>query len=241
MNSIPSDYQPPADLLNGRVILITGAGGGLGRALARACAAHGATVVLLGRTVKKLERVYDQIVNAGHPEPAIYPMNLEGATWKDYQDLAETLEREFGRLDGLVHNAALFDSLKPLAEISAPDWLKTLHVNLNAPYFMTQQCLPLLSQTEHARVIFVTDEIGPQGQAFWGAYGVAKAGLASLASMWEKELKSSQIRFLQYDPGPLKTQLRELAFPAEASHIAQPPESVTSDFLYLLGPDSGTG
>lgn len=232
------DYQAPPDSLKGKVILITGAGSGLGRAVAKACAQHGATVILLGRTVKKLELTYDQIVKAGGTQPLIYPMNLEGASWQDYQNLATAIENEFGRLDALVHNAALFDSLKPLAEIKPPDWLKSLHVNLNAPFFLTQLCLPLLAKTAGANVLFVTDHVGPDAEAFWGAYGVSKAGLASLAGMWSKELRQSGIRVQLLDPGPVKTQLRELAFPAEASHVARTPEQVTPAFLYLLGAES---
>ena len=231
------NYSPAPDLLKDKVILVTGAGSGLGRAIAKACAAHGATVILLGRTVKKLELVYDQIVEAGHTEPAICPLNLEGAILKDYEDLTTAIQREFGHLDGLVHNAATFDSLKPLAEAKAPDWLKTMHVNLNAPFFLTQLCLPLLNAADSPCVLFVTDHVGEDAEAFWGPYGVAKAGLTSLARMWRKELKNTSIRVHHLDPGPVKTQLRELAYPAEATDVARAPEEVTPAFLYLLGPD----
>lgn len=231
-------YKPAPDVLADRVILVTGAGSGLGRAIARACAAHGATVILLGRTVKKLELTYDAITDAGDPEPAIFPMDLAGAQWGDFEKLAQAIDKEFGRLDGLVHNAALFDSLRPMAEVKPPDWLNTIQVNLNAPYFMTQLCLPLLGKSADASVVFVADHVGPAAQAFWGPYAVAKAGLSSLASIWEKELKNSNVRVSQFDPGPVKTRLRELAYPAEPVDVAQAPEDVTKAFLYLLGPDS---
>lgn len=230
-------YEPTPDALKDRVILVTGAGSGLGRAIAKACAGHGATVILLGRTVRKLELVYDQIVADGGTEPVIFPMNLAGASWENYEELTHAIEREFGRLDGLVHNAALFDSLRPLAEVTPPKWMDTLQVNLNAPFFLTQLCLPLLEKSDNASVVFVTDHVGPQGQAFWGAYGASKAALASLAGMWAKELKNSRIRVNAFDPGPVKTQLRELAFPAEPSDVARPPEEITRAFLYLLKPD----
>lgn len=223
--------------LKERVILVTGAGSGLGREIAKACAAQGATVILLGRTVKKLELTYDQIVRAQQPEPIIYPMDLAGATLQNYEELATAIEAEFGRLDGLVHNAAQFDSLKPLTEIKPQDWLKTLHVNLNAPFFLTRVCLPLLTASNAPRVLFVTDHVGSDAEAYWGAYGVAKAGLSSLAAMWQKELKNSPLRIHYLDPGPVKTQLRELAFPAEATDVAKAPETVTAAFLQLLGPE----
>lgn len=232
------NFLPAPDVMKDRVILVTGAGSGLGRAIATSCAAHGATVILLGRTVKKLELTYDQIVADGSTEPVIFPMNLETASWENYQELVHAIDREFGRLDGLVHNAALFDSLRPLAEVAAPSWMATLQVSLNAPFFLTQLCLPLLEKSSAASVVFVTDHVGPQAQAFWGAYGVAKAGIASLAGIWARELKNSSIRVHQFDPGPVKTQLRELAYPAEPTDVARPPEDITKAFLYLLGPDS---
>lgn len=231
-------YEPAADALADRIILVTGAGSGLGRAIAKDCAAHGATVILLGRTVKKLELTYDQIVDAGGPEPAIFPMDLAGAQWGDYEKLAQAIEREFGRLDGLVHNAALFDSLRPMAEVKPPDWLNAMQVNLNAPYFLTQLCLPLLGKSEDGSIVFVTDHVGRDGQAFWGPYGIAKAGLSSLATIWQKELKNTSIRVNAFDPGPVKTKLRELAYPAEPTDVAQAPEDVTKAFVYLLGPGS---
>ena len=222
--------------LSNRVILITGAGSGLGRAIAKACAEQGATVVLLGRTVKKLELTYDQIVNAGGPEPAIFPMDLAGAQWADYENMASAIEKEFGRLDHLIHNAALFNSLRPLAEIKPHDWMNSLQTNLNAPFFLTQLCLPLLAKGQDPSVVFLTDAVGPAAQAFWGPYGVAKAGLASLAGMLEKELKNSGIHVQQFDPGPVKTQLRELAYPAEPTDVAQSPDEVAKAFINLIAP-----
>lgn len=232
------EYKPADNLLANKVILVTGAGSGLGRDIAKGCAASGATVVLLGRTTKKLELVYDQILADGHPEPAIYPMNLEGASWKDYEDLAATLEREFGRLDGLVHNAVFFDNLRPMNETSAPLWLKSLHVNLNAPMFMTQVCLPLLENTGESSVLFLTDSAGSEAKAFWGPYAVAKSGIDTLSHLWSRELANSAIRMNSLDPGPVKSQLHELAYPAAATNSYREASAVVPACLYLLGADS---
>lgn len=231
-------YSPPAGLLKDKVVLITGAGGGIGGAVAQACAQAGAAVVLLGRTVSKLEKTYDAIVAAGGPEPALYPLNLEGATYKDYEELAATIEREFGRLDGLVHCAALFDHLKPLAEHEPGLWLRCVQVNLTAPFLLTQVCLPLLRTAPEASVVFVNDLGTCTPRPYWGAYGVAKAGLEHLMNLLARELSTTQVRVNSLDPGPVKTELRARAFPAEASTAARLPAAVAPAFLYLLGGDS---
>ncbi|MEJ2655311.1 MAG: SDR family NAD(P)-dependent oxidoreductase, partial [Acidihalobacter sp.] len=166
-------YEPSSNLLAERVILITGAGEGIGRTLSLACAAHGATVVLLDKAVKPLEAVYDEIEAAGGAQPAIYPMNLEGATSKDHADLAENLGREFGRLDGLVNNAGWIGARDPIKDYDIELWSRVLMVNLYAPFLMTRACLPLLEQAADPAIVFSTHDIRDAGD---GAYGVAKAG-----------------------------------------------------------------
>lgn len=175
MSSAPPDgYRPAADLLAGRVILVTGAGDGLGKAAALALAEHGATVVLLGRKVRPLERVYDAIEQAGGPQPAIYPLNLEGAAPQDYAELATRLADTLGRLDGLLHNAALLGTLTPMRLYDPETWGRVMQVNVNAPFLLTRACLDLLMQSDDASVVFSADRVGRRGRAYWGAYGVAK-------------------------------------------------------------------
>jgi NAD(P)-dependent dehydrogenase (short-subunit alcohol dehydrogenase family) len=230
------DYQPAPDLLHDRVILVTGAGDGIGRAAATAFAAHGATVVLLGRTIFKLEAVYDEIEAAGGPKPAIYPMNLEGATNKDFQDLANTLQTEFGRLDGLLHNAATLGALMPLDNYDPELWYKVMQVNLNAPFMLTQACLPLLRQAEDPRVAFMTDH---KSRAYWGAYGVSKAGLEAFMHILADETETNTpIRANGFDPGPVHTTLRNRAYPAESKEGMAGTADVITPLLFLLGPDS---
>lgn len=237
--AIPADYTPAADLLRGRRILITGAGDGLGRAAALACARHGATVVLLGRTVKKLEAVYDQIEQAGGPTPAIYPLNLAGAAWADYFELASTLERELGGLDGVLHCAAHFKSFAPLYDIEPKDWLESLQVNLTAPFSLTRHCLPLLSQSPDASVVFVSDNQGRQPRAFGGAYAISKAAAEHMAAIWAQELGSLPgLRINRFDPGALRSGVRQKGYPGEVEESLPPPESAVPALLWLLGPDS---
>ncbi len=232
-------WTPAADSLAERIILITGAGDGLGRALAIACAKQGATVILLDKTIAALESVYDEIEAAGGPQAAIYPMNLEGATPKDYTDLAATLENEFGRLDGLVHNAAELATLTPLAHLDAELWFRTLQVNLSAPFLLTQACLSLLMKSSDASVLFMSDKVAPRGKAYWGAYGVAKAGLENLMQMLADEMETNtSVRTNAFDPGPLRTRLRRLAYPGEDSELLPLPETAVPPCLYLLGAES---
>ena len=232
-------YEPADALLQNRVILITGAGDGIGRALARRCAALGATVVLAGRTLRKLEAVYDRIEQAGGPQPAIYPINLEGAFPKDYMDLGEVLQREFGRLDGLVHNAAVLGGLTPIANYSVETWHRSLHVNLNAPFMLTQALLGLLNLSADASVIFTTDRVAEEGRAYWGAYAVAKGATQSLMKVLANELEANTpIRVNSVYPGKVRTRLRLDAYPAADQSDWTEPETVLAPYLYLLGPDS---
>ncbi|MFO1430857.1 MAG: YciK family oxidoreductase [Candidatus Competibacteraceae bacterium] len=233
------DYNPAPDLLRDRVILVTGAGDGIGRAVARHCAAHGATVVLLGRTLRKLEEVYDEIEKAGYPQPAIYPMNLEGASPKDYSDLAQTLETEFGRLDGLVHNAARLGTLTPLIHYDIELWYRVLQLNLNAPFLLTQAVLALLMRSSDASIVFTMDAVGEEGRAYWGAYGVSKGGVQTLMKILANELEANtSVRVNSIDPGKVRTQLRLQAYPSANPEEWAEPEAIVGTYLYLLGTDS---
>lgn len=233
------NYQAPADLLKDRVILVTGAGSGIGAAAAKSCAAHGATVILLSRTTRKLEEVYDAIEQAGHPQPAIYPMNLEGASPKDYQDLAATIDKEFGRLDGLLHNAAMLGGLTPLGQYDIELWYKIMQINLHAPWLMTRACLDLLKRSADASVVFTSSSVGRHGRAYWGAYGISKAANENMMQTWADELEANTpIRINSINPGAVRTGMRTRAYPGEDPNTLPMPESIMATYLYLLGPDS---
>jgi NAD(P)-dependent dehydrogenase (short-subunit alcohol dehydrogenase family) len=231
-------WAPPNDLLQDRVVLITGAANGIGHALARSIAAHGATTVLLDRDVAGLEKTYDEIVAAGHPAPALYPMDLQGASPDDYLELANTLEKEFQRLDGLIHNAAQLGALVPFANFDNELWFQTLQVNLNAPFLMTTACLGLLNNSPDASIIFSSDTTGRKGKAYWGAYGVSKAALEGFMQILADELEANtSVRVNSIDPGPVRTALRLMAYPAEDRDALNLPDDITKPFLYLVGPD----
>lgn len=233
------DYRPAPGLLKDRVILITGAGDGIGRTAALTCAEYGATVILLGRTQRKLERVYDEIDQAGHPQAVIHPLDLEKAGAADYAQLAGALEQQFGHLDGLLHNAAILGTLTPLGLYDVELWHKVMQVNLHAPFLLTRACLKLLRQAADASVIFTSDATGREGRAYWGAYGVSKAGLEGMMRILADETESEgRVRVNSIDPGALRTMLRARAYPAENPNQLPTPETVMNSYLYLLGPDS---
>ncbi|MGO8858443.1 MAG: YciK family oxidoreductase [Steroidobacteraceae bacterium] len=232
---IPKHFTPPAGLLAGRVILVTGASSGLGRALAIECARAGATVILSGRNGAKLERAYDEIESLGAPQPAIAMLDLEKATAIDYDALADTIGAEFGKLDGLVHSAALLGDRTPLEQYDVPTWCKVLHVNLTAPFILTQVLLPHLRKSPDASIIFVSSAVVHDPRPFWGAYAVAKTGLESVRSMLSQELEvEPNIRVNSVNPGRMRTRMRAAAYPAEDPNTLPTPESVTGSFLYLL-------
>ena len=235
----PSRYQPRAGLLTGRVILVTGAGQGIGRALALAAARAGATVALAGRTAKELERVYDEIVAAGGPQPALLPIDLENALALHYDQLAEAIATEFGRLDGLVHNAAIVGTRAPIAHYDVPTWCRVLQVNLTAEFALTQVCLPLLEKSADASLLFTTSSVGNRGRAYWGAYAVSKFGVEGLAQVLAHEYEDHpHLRINLVNPGPVRTGMRAFAYPAEDPAKLKSAAEITATYLYLLGPDA---
>ena len=234
--TIPTDFVADTALLEGRVILVTGAGSGLGRSLAIGCARAGASVILSGRNSAKLDRVYDEIESlGGAAQPAIATLDLAAATAVEYDALARTIDTEFGKLDGLVHAAALLGDRTPLEQYDVPLWCKVLHVNLTAPFILTQVMLPALRKSPDASVIFVSSGVVKQARPFWGAYAVSKAGLESVRAMLFEELEGeANMRFNSVNPGRMRTAMRAAAYPAEDPNTVPSAESVIGPFLYLL-------
>lgn len=236
---IPHNYQPESELLRDKIILVTGASDGIGRAAAKSFAAHGATVILLGRTLPKLENVYDEIEAAGYPQPAIYPMNLETALEKDFLAMYEVLEKEFGRLDGILHNASALGQRTPIASYSADEWQKVMQVNVTAPFLMTKALLPLLDQAPQAAILFTGSTVGLKGRAFWGAYAASKAATENLMQTLADELhETTRIRVNSINPGATRTKMRASAYPAENPASVKSAEALMPTYLYLLSDDS---
>jgi len=224
--------------LEGRVILVTGATGALGSVAAKVSAQAGATVVLLGRHIRKLEKLYDEIVNDGGRTPAIYPLDLAGAGEQDYINLAETLRQELGGLHGLMHCAAELGHLMPFTEVDGARWQRLLQVNLTAPFLLTRAVSKLLIESGNASVVFVGDSAVGEGKAFWGAYGVAKLGLAGYAHILNEESESFGLRAHVFIPGPMRSPIRLRAYPGEHPDSLPAPETHAEPILRLLGSDS---
>ena len=234
-----STYNPAIDILKNKNILVTGAGDGIGAAVAKEYARHGATVILMGRSQEKLEHIYDEIEQAGYAQPAIYPLDLNTAVHGDYVLLSKTLSTEFGRLDGLLHNAAVLGNLSPLEHYDLRIWRQVMHVNLTAPMILTKVCLPLLRAAEDASIVFTSANVGFRGQAYWGAYSVSKAGINNMAEILAEELEvNTSIRVNVIDPGIVKTKLHTQAYPGDNDLQAAQPESITPVYVYLMGADS---
>jgi NAD(P)-dependent dehydrogenase (short-subunit alcohol dehydrogenase family) len=233
------DYIPRPDLLAGRVILVTGASAGLGRTASLAYARHGATVALLARDEARLEAVYDEIVAAGGPEPAMFPFDLGIADDRGLETLAGAIAHHLKRLDGILHSAHQFYSLTPLALQTLEQWQTLLRVNLVAPFALTRACLPLLRQAMDASVIFTGETHGHQPRAFWGGYAVAKSGLETLTRIWADELSAEEtLRINTLIPGQVNTTLRGRTHPGLAPDTLPTQEALMPWYLYLMGEDS---
>ena len=227
------------DELSGRIIAITGPTRGIGQALAVACATHGATVVLVGRNVKRLEAVHAQIEAAGGAEATIAPFDLEKAVASDYDALASALMERYGRLDGLVHNASILGMLSPIDHYDVPTWYRVMHVNVTAAFALTHVLLPVLRRSDDASIIFTSSSVGRKARAFWGAYAVSKCAIEGLSDILSQELENvSHVRVNTINPGPTRTSMRLQAYPSENPESVTPPEQIIGPYLALLGPAS---
>lgn len=231
------DYTPPAGLLDGRVILVTGATRGIGRALALATASLGAKVLIHGRNRRALEALHDEIEKVG-AAPSIAQLDLERAQGADYVKLTEEIESNFGRLDGLVHNAGILGDRSPIEHYDIGTWQKVMHVNVNTAFILTRCLLPLLKASDDASLVFTSSGVGKRGRAYWGAYSVSKFATEGLCQILADELERTTVRVNCINPGATRTRMRAQAYPAEDPQTVAAPEDVLSPYLFLLGPDS---
>jgi len=232
---VSTSYEVVADELKGRVILVTGANRGFGLAITKDLARAGATVIMLGRDLGSLEYAYDAVVDAGFEEPILYPLDLEGATPEQYQELQDNVEKQFGRLDGLIHNAAILGTMMPVEQYDIKLWYSTIQINLSAPFMLTQFLIPLLNKADDARVLFISAEQGREAKAYWGAYGVSKYAIEGFSKTLSEELEKTNIKVNTLDPGKMQTELRRAAYPAEDSSINPLPSDKSPAIVGLMG------
>lgn len=233
------NYSARPDLLKDRVILVTGAGRGIGAAAARTYAAHGATVLLLGRTEANLSALYDEIEAAGHPQPVVIPFDLETALPHQYDELAVMIEAEFGRLDGVLHNASIIGPRTPIEQLTGEQFMQVMHINVNATFMLTTALLPLLKLSGDASIAFTSSSVGRKGRAYWGAYGVSKFATEGLMQTLADEIDGlGSLRANSINPGATRTDMRAQAYPAEDPTNNPTPDEIMPVYLYLMGPDS---
>lgn len=234
------DYSITPQTLANKTILVTGAGAGIGRQAALTYAELGATVILLGKTVAKLEAVYDEILANGHPEPAIVPLDLKGATKQNYTDLAATITSQFGKLDGVLLNASMLGELTPFNQIHEQIWLDVMKVNVNAQFLLAQALLPSLLKAENASLVFTTSGVGNKGKAYWGAYSVSKFATEGMMQIIADEYENTTLRTNAINPGATNTNMRSSAYPAENKDDIASPLEIMPLYVYLMSDDSKT-
>lgn len=235
----PRSYTPAPTELVGRVVAVTGASDGIGRAVALASARAGANVILIGRNARKLEAVHGEIEAAGSPEPIIALLDLEKSLAPDYDAIASAVLERYGRLDGLVHNAGILGAISPIEHYDVPTWVRVMHVNVTAAFALTHVLLPALRRSQDASVIFTSSAVGRRGRAYWGAYAVSKFAIEGLSQVLASELEgNSAVRVNTLNPGKARTQMRRQAYPAENADTLPLPETLTSPYIALLGPGS---
>jgi NAD(P)-dependent dehydrogenase (short-subunit alcohol dehydrogenase family) len=238
---LPENFEPAAGSLRDRVVLVTGAGQGLGRAVALACAAHGAQVVLHGKRQKKLETLYDETVAAGGPEPTIFPLDLARATDADFGNMANAIAAQLGRLDGIVHCAVHLDQLRPLDDEGMDRWLTMFRVNLIAAAALNRACRPLLQASDDASVVMTVETHALAPSAFWGSFALSKQALLGLVAIQSQEWRThGNLRINALLPGPVASPQRNRTHPAEDGASLRPPSALAAGYLYLLGA-SGRG
>jgi NAD(P)-dependent dehydrogenase (short-subunit alcohol dehydrogenase family) len=230
------EYSTAPNALQGKVILVTGAGAGIGRQAALSYAEHGATVILLGRNVNNLELVYDEIEKRGCPQPAIIPLDLKGATKQNYVDMAETIESQFGQLDGVLHNAGVLGTLSPFDQIDEETFDDVMQINVKAEFLMTQALLPILKKADAARIVFTSSTVGHSGRAFWGTYAISKFAVEGMMQILADELSDTAVRVNAINPGATRTRMREKAYPGEDANTLKTPLDIIPLYLHLMDP-----
>lgn len=232
------NYNISENCLAHKVILVTGAGDGIGKQAALTYANLGATVILLGKTVSKLENVYDEILAQGSSTPAIIPLDMKGATKQNYIDMVSTIIAQFGKLDGALLNASVLGELTPFTQIHEQIWNDVMQVNSTAQFLLSQALIPALEKDNGGSLIFTTSGVGNKGKAFWGTYSVSKFATESMMQLIADEYEQTSLRTNAINPGATATNMRSIAYPGENQTLLATPKEIMPLYVYLMSDDS---
>lgn len=233
------NFSPKPNCLEGKTILVTGAGDGIGRVAALTYAKYGATVLLLGKTLSKLEAVYDEIEESGGKQPAIMPLNLETASYSEMQQLANLIQTEIGELHGVLHNAGILGALTPLEMYDVVTFEQVMRINTTATFMLTQVLLPLVKEVENGSIVFTTSSVGTHPRAFWGAYAISKQAVEGMSDIFTQETQNTTtLRFNCINPGGTRTNMRAHAYPGENPMTLKTPEDIMPGYVCLMSDES---
>lgn len=236
--NIKTNYKIQTNELENKIILVTGANKGFGRAMTLDLARAGSTVIMLGRNLAELEDVYDEVLNLGLQEPILYPLDLEGATPEHYEQLQIDILDKFGKLDGLIHNAGILGTMMPIEQYDIKIWYSVMQININAVFMLTQFLIPVLKKSTDARILFLSSSVGRKARAYWGAYGVSKFAIEAFSKTLSEELEKTNIKINSLNPGRMRTKMRQSAYPAENADKNPLPEEKSPAIVYLMNKDS---
>ncbi|EAA0559307.1 TPA: YciK family oxidoreductase [Salmonella enterica] len=231
-------YQPKQDLLQNRIILVTGASDGIGREAALTYARYGATVILLGRNEEKLRRVAQHIADEQHVQPQWFTLDLLTCTAEECRQVADRIAAQYPRLDGVLHNAGLLGEIGPMSEQDPQIWQDVMQVNVNATFMLTQALLPLLLKSDAGSLVFTSSSVGRQGRANWGAYATSKFATEGMMQVLADEYQNRSLRVNCINPGGTRTSMRASAFPTEDPQKLKTPADIMPLYLWLMGDDS---
>ena len=237
--TLPKNYQAQQNVLKEKVILISGGGSGIGKSAGLIFAEHGADLILVGKNPAHLESTYQEFLDKNLKPPLLHIMDLEKSNENDFQEINTVIEKEFGKLDGLLNNAGILGDKTPLENYKIDVWKKVFDINVHAPFLLTKSLLPVLKAAENSSIIFTSSAVGKRGKAYWGAYSLSKFATESMMQIFSEELENtSNVRVNSIDPGRVRTKMRAAAYPAEDPLSLVDAKDIMNAYLYLMSNDS---
>ena len=224
-----------SNILKDKTIVISGAGSGIGRQAAKSFSEHGANLILLSKNIKKLETLYDEIIDEKKNDVIIQPLNFEIAEENDFEKIISAIKDKYPSIDGLLNNAGVLGEKKPLEQYNYATWKNVIKVNVDASFLLTKSLLPLLKKSNGSSIIFTSSGVGRKGRAYWGAYSISKFATEAMMQIFSEELQNtSSVRVNCINPGAVRTNMRESAYPAENPETNPSANKIMKPYLYLM-------